>query len=60
LSLVRELNPMTGLVGEFRTACLGGTVDWGSLARSAAFAIVLFLVGCSYFRKVEGHFGDII
>src|SRR5579872_2625975 len=53
LSYVRELNPMTGLVGEFRTACLGGTVGWASLARSAAFAVVLFLVGCSYFRKVE-------
>ena len=58
--LLRELNPMTGLVGAFRSACFGSPLDGGSLARSATFAIGLFLVGCLYFRKVEGRFGDVI
>ncbi|MBW3597188.1 MAG: ABC transporter permease [Planctomycetes bacterium] len=53
-------NPMTGLIGFFRAAVLGGALPWTDLARSAALITLLFLGGCYYFRRVESSFADII
>jgi lipopolysaccharide transport system permease protein len=55
-----NLNPMTGLIAFFRAAVLGGTLPWPQLALSVAITIVIFLVGCYYFRRVEDSFADII
>jgi lipopolysaccharide transport system permease protein len=54
------LNPMTGLIGSFRAAVLGGPIPWGKLAATSGCAILAFLVGCFYFRRVEDSFADII
>jgi lipopolysaccharide transport system permease protein len=54
------VNPMTGLIGFFRAAVLGGALPWGELARSAALVMVIFVGGCYYFRRVESSFADII
>jgi lipopolysaccharide transport system permease protein len=54
------LNPMTGLIGAFRAATLGGPMPWAQLGLSSACVAVTFLVGCLYFRKVEDGFADII
>ena len=54
------LNPMTGLIGAFRAAILGGPVPWGPLAVSTLCALVVFAAGCYYFRRVEDTFSDII
>src|SRR5262249_24134699 len=54
------LNPMTGLIAAFRAAALGGSIPWRKLAASSVFALVAFLVGCFYFRRVEDGFADII
>jgi lipopolysaccharide transport system permease protein len=54
------LNPMTGLIGAFRSAALGGPVPWASLAGSSLFAAGLFVAGCLYFRRVEDQFADMI
>src|SRR5262249_29778211 len=54
------LNPMTGLVGAFRAAALGGSVPWGQVGTSALAVVLLFVAGCLYFRKVEDRFADII
>jgi lipopolysaccharide transport system permease protein len=54
------INPINGLVASFRAAVLGGAVPWPELAASAAAAVLLFLAGCFYFRKVEDRFADII
>jgi lipopolysaccharide transport system permease protein len=54
------LNPMTGLIGAFRAAALGQTVNWGQFSLSALSATIMFLVGCFYFRRVEDGFVDII
>jgi len=54
------LNPMTGLVAGFRSATLGGPMPWDMLACSAITVVVMFVVGCLYFRKVEDGFADII
>jgi len=55
-----RLNPLTGLIGAFRTAVLGGTVSVDRLAWSSAGAIVFFAMGCLYFRRVEDRFADVI
>ena len=56
------VNPMTGLVSGFRAACLGGAgpFPWTPLAVSTLAAVLLFGIGCLYFRRVEDHFADII
>jgi lipopolysaccharide transport system permease protein len=55
-----KLNPLTGLVGVFRNAVLGGPFSFERLAYSTAGVAVFFVVGCLYFRRVEDSFADII
>jgi lipopolysaccharide transport system permease protein len=54
------LNPMTGLVGAFRIASLGGTISWSRLLVPSLAAVATFVAGCLYFRKVEDRFADVI
>jgi lipopolysaccharide transport system permease protein len=56
------VNPLTGLVSCFRAACLGGAepFPWTSLAVSGSASVLLFVIGCLYFRKVEDGFADIV
>jgi lipopolysaccharide transport system permease protein len=60
LHALLALNPMTGLIASFRAACLGGPLPWGQFAISTGCVLVMFLVGCLYFRRVEDGFADII
>lgn len=53
-------NPLTALIAAFRSAVLGGPIDWISLAVSATITLILFAAGCLYFRRVEDQFADII
>lgn len=53
-------NPLAGLIAAFRSSMLGETIPWGHLAIAAAASVVLFVVGCLYFRKVEDSFADVI
>lgn len=57
---VYELNPMTGLITGFRTAVLGGQINWLSLAIAAAFIIVLLIIASIQFRRMEHQFADIV
>jgi lipopolysaccharide transport system permease protein len=54
------LNPMTGLIASFRAVLLDQELPWRDLAFSAVMALVFFLVGCFYFRRVEDSFADVI
>jgi lipopolysaccharide transport system permease protein len=54
------LNPMTGLISAFRASVRAGTIPWGKLAGSSACAVLVLVVGCFYFRRVEDSFSDII
>jgi lipopolysaccharide transport system permease protein len=58
--LVLPLNPAYGLIVNFRAALLGGALDSYSLVVSAAVSVLLVVVGCLYFRRVERGFADII
>jgi lipopolysaccharide transport system permease protein len=53
-------NPMNSLIETFRVALLGGSVPWGGLVVATVVAVVMFLAGCLYFRKVEDRFADIV
>ncbi len=59
-NLVLTLNPLTGLIDAFRAACLGGALPWGKLGISAAAALLMLVVGCLVFRRIEDRFADII
>ncbi len=54
------LNPMTGLIASFRACLLDQDIPWDMLGFSAVMAVVFFLVGCFYFRRVEDSFADVI
>jgi lipopolysaccharide transport system permease protein len=54
------LNPLHGIIVNFRAATLGTDFDVPALAVSAASALAVLLLGCFYFRRVERGFADII
>ena len=54
------LNPMSGMIDAFRSAFLGKPLDMGAIGISFGVAIAFFLIGVSYFEKVERKFADII
>jgi lipopolysaccharide transport system permease protein len=53
-------NPMTGLIANFRAACLGGAIDWPQLAISLVVVVIALIASCLYFRRVEDRFADVI
>lgn len=58
--ILLPLNPAYGLIANFRSAVLGQPIDAYSLGLSFAVAVVLFVSGTLYFRRVERGFADII
>jgi lipopolysaccharide transport system permease protein len=54
------LNPLTGLIAAFRAAVVGSQVPAVALLWSGGAALLLFVAGCLYFRRVEDSFADII
>jgi lipopolysaccharide transport system permease protein len=54
------VNPLTGLIQAYRAASLGQALPWDQLAVSTVTAVVLFVLGCLYFRRVEDTFPDVI
>jgi lipopolysaccharide transport system permease protein len=54
------LNPAYGLILNFRSAMLGGPIDWYALAVSAMVGVGVLVLGSFYFRRVERTFADII
>lgn len=60
LNQLLAANPLTALVGSFRSSVLGGEISWGPLALAAGMSIAMFVGGCLYFRRVEDSFSDII
>jgi lipopolysaccharide transport system permease protein len=58
--LLLPLNPVYGLIANFRAALLNERLDLYALVVSAAVGATLLLAGCAYFRRVERGFADII
>jgi lipopolysaccharide transport system permease protein len=59
-SYVLPLNPAHGLIANFRSAMLGRELDLYSLAVSSGVSLLLLLLGCLYFQRVERSFADVI
>lgn len=59
--LLYGLNPMTGVVEGFRWALLGMDMQSGAMVGvSAVVALVMFVCGLYYFRRMENNFADVI
>ncbi len=54
------INPMTGYIEGFRSAILGGAIDWFALGVSFSISVALLMAGSMYFRSVERKFADVI
>lgn len=54
------LNPMAGIIENFRAALFGRAIDWGALALSAAMAASILAYAAFSFRRFERKFADLI
>ncbi|MGE0882721.1 MAG: ABC transporter permease [Blastocatellales bacterium] len=55
------INPLTGLIENFRIAVLGGQrIEWKSLAGSAVITLLLMMYSANVFRRMERNFADLI
>ncbi len=55
------LNPMSGVIANFRTVILaGGSPNFYYLGISAGGAVLLFVFGYLYFKRIEMQFADVV
>ena len=54
------INPVYGLVVNFRACTLGGPIDWFSLGLSALATVATLTISLVYFRRVERTLADTI
>jgi lipopolysaccharide transport system permease protein len=54
------LNPMAGVIESYRDILLYGRLPGSYLIISGLLAIVIFLIGFGFFKRVESQFADII
>jgi lipopolysaccharide transport system permease protein len=54
------LNPLHGILVNFRAVTLGTAFDLPALAVSACCSLLVLVLGSFYFRRVERGFADII
>ncbi|HET9468134.1 MAG TPA: ABC transporter permease [Vicinamibacterales bacterium] len=54
------LNPMAGIIENFRAGLFGRAIDWGALALSAAMAAGILAYAAFSFRRFERKFADLI
>jgi lipopolysaccharide transport system permease protein len=58
--LLYALNPMTGVIEGFRAALLGTRpMPWDLIGVGTAMALVLFVTGALYFKRMERVFADV-
>jgi lipopolysaccharide transport system permease protein len=60
LKLALTLNPLTGIIENFRSALVGTEMKWSSLAISAAITLVLFVCSAYAFKRMERSFADLV
>jgi lipopolysaccharide transport system permease protein len=53
------LNPMTGIIGGFRSVLLNQPLDLTALTVAATVSVALFVIGICNFRRTERRFADI-
>ncbi len=60
LKILLTLNPLTGIIENFRSALVGRQMKWSSLAISAAITLVVFVCSAYTFRRMERKFADLV
>ena len=55
-----RLNPMGGTIAAFRASVMGQPIDYVALGCSSTVAVVLLLIGLSYFTHAERQFADLV
>jgi lipopolysaccharide transport system permease protein len=55
-----DLNPLVGIIDNFRASLFGGAFNWYALALSVAFSLILLVYSAYVFRRAEKSFADII
>lgn len=55
-----SLNPIVAIIEGFRSALLGGQIEWQFILPGLLTAVVIFLSGAMYFRRMERVFVDVI
>jgi lipopolysaccharide transport system permease protein len=55
-----KLNPLTGILENFRAALFGLPIDWLSLLIAAVVAVVLFVGSMFVFQRMVDDFADVI
>jgi lipopolysaccharide transport system permease protein len=59
--LLYGLNPMTGVIESFRSALLStNPMPWDLLLPGTIVAIIVFIGGALYFRRMERIFADVV
>jgi len=58
--LLYSLNPIVGVIEGFRAALLGTPIEWLFVLPGLATAVLLFVSGAIYFRRMERVFVDVI
>ena len=58
--ILPRANPMIGLISAFRAIMIGQPVRSQDVLYSGSIIVVLFLLGCLVFRRIEDRFADII
>jgi lipopolysaccharide transport system permease protein len=53
------LNPMVGVIEGFRAILLNKELPWIWIAEGSLVALLIFLMGAFYFRKMEKVFADV-
>jgi lipopolysaccharide transport system permease protein len=61
LKYILRLNPLTGIIENFRVALFGhSNFDWNSLGISAAITFLVLIYSAYSFRRMERSFADIV
>lgn len=55
-----KLNPVTGILENFRAILFGLPIDWQSLSVSVVVSILVFILAIFVFHKMEDDFADVI
>jgi lipopolysaccharide transport system permease protein len=57
---ILKLNPLTGLIGGFRAALLGGPFDWPALLFALFLTSAIAVYAAYDFRRMEKSFADLV
>jgi lipopolysaccharide transport system permease protein len=60
LRVAFDLNPLNGIIAEFRSSLLGRAVSWRRLLVPGVIILAIFAVGCLFFQRAENSFADTI